>query len=363
MQNLSAVRKVRRGNPKARRCGRSTEKQSTFSPIVPFADGFLKQQFLPLIEYGQDIPERKATENSFFESLAVLSELHNSSALARVKKPYPYNILLAHHLALQEIAKSGQETELSIIEQDNGSIALADKTTYATGNTLYYIPVIPLCRLLRDKKKKQSAGLLLSVFAYLYHSAGIPFYRDDYSALAYHYECIEDWLLERWEEDEKEEQQLLQNQLNKALYYGDSILRKIYNNVHIDDFRRRIESFTLSDDFGLKCLSIAKKAFGLLEKYPNVSIFKNTSNEQFDEYDGVIHAQQYISFIADNDGLLYQNIERAVNDEFNECCEMEQPSILTIYDKQNSPEEIGLDFEYLIFPLISDLCTLLNEIP
>jgi hypothetical protein len=363
MEIISAVSKIRKRYGQAARCAGSAGKQNKISSLGTSADGFLRQPFLPLFERGAGFPDKKTTEKSFFESFAVLTELLNLNSFEAVNKPYPYNILLAHHYAEKGLGSSGQDIELSIVQDDDGTVKLAGKTVYHTGNTLYYIPVLPLYRLLQDKRQKQSAELLLSVFAYLYHIAGIPYYRDDYSALGYHYECIEDWFFDEWEGDEKDELTAMNQELNKASYYGDIMFKKIYNPYNLNHFKDRIDSFALSDDFGEECLKTAKKAFALFEQYPNENIFRNTSNENFDQDDGIIRAQQYISFIADNQGLLYDNIERGVNDEFNECSEMEQPLLLQVYDNKNKLYQEGLDFEYKIFPLINDLCTLLNQIP
>ncbi|EJL62799.1 hypothetical protein [Flavobacterium sp. CF136] len=363
MEIISAVSKVRKGYGQASRCAPGSGRQNKISPFGTSSDGFLRQSFLPLFERGAGFPDKKTAEKSFFESLKVLKKAHNCADWEVHDKPYPYNILLAHHLAEQELCKSGQDIEFSIVQDDDRTVKLAGKTIYNTENTLYYIPILPLYRLLQDKRQKKSAELLLSVFTYLYHIAGIPYYREEYSALGYHYESIEDWFLEEWENDEKEELTTMRQELNRASYYGDIIFKKIYNTYYLNHFKHKIESFTLSDYFGQKCLEIAKKTFAIFEQYPNESIFRNTSKENFDEDDGIIRAQQYISFIADNQGILYDNIERAVNDEFNECSEMEQPVLLQVYDNENIPYKEGLDFEYKIFPLINDLCTLLNQIP
>ncbi|WP_163407162.1 hypothetical protein [Flavobacterium ajazii] len=181
--------------------------------------------------------------------------------------------------------------------------------------------------------------------------------------MAYHYQCIGEWFSEEWEQDEIEQQNTMWTELNKASHYGNIIFRKIYNLYHLNYFKHRIDSFALSGTFAQECLKTAIRFFAVMQDYPNSNIFQNTLNEQFDQEDGIIRAEQYISFIADNEGVLYENIERAVNDEFNECCEMQQPAVFRIYDKENNPSQAGLDFEYRIFPLINDLCTLLNQIP
>lgn len=363
MQTISAISKIHKRNGQAPRCARSTEKQNKVSSLGTSANGFLRKKFLPLFEASTNCPDKKIAEKAFFKSFDILAELHHLSSFDAQNNPYPYNVLLAHHFAQTQLCKSAHEIELSIMQDDDHRVKLAGKTVYHTGNTLYYIPVLPLYRLMQDKSQRQGAELLLSVFAYLYHIAEIPYYREDYSALGYHYECLEDWFFEQCQEDQKEEIVAMQQELNRACFYGDQMFRKIYNPYHLNNFKRKIESFTLSTDLGQQCLRIAKKTFEIFKQYPNESIFRNTSNENFQHDDGIIMAQQYISFIADSQGILYENIERAINDEFNECSEMQQPVLFQIYDNQNKPCHQGLDFEYKIFPLINDLCTLLNQMP
>lgn len=257
----------------------------------------------------------------------------------------------------------GQDIELSIVQDNKGTVKLATNHSYSTGNTLYYIPVLPLYRLLQNKKQKQTAELVLSVFAYLYHTAGISYYRENNSYLFYQYECMEEWLIDDLEDDEAEKDNSIISEFNKAIYYGDIMLRKIYNPYHLNCFKQRIDSYRPSTSFQKDCFAVAEKAMALLLEYPDYTIFHNTSNREFEYDDGVIKSEQYISFIAGSEGQLYDNIARIVNDEFNEYSEMEEPTLLQIYDNENQPSNKGLDFEYRLFPLLNDLCTLLNNMP
>jgi hypothetical protein len=259
-----------------------------------------------------------------------LTNAYDLELMGVENKPYPYNILLAHMHIQKQLRKSEQDIELSIIQEDDSYIKLTTTHTYDTGMTLYYIPVLPLYRLLQKKKQKQTAELLLSVFAYLYHIAGIPYYRDDYSALSYYYECMEEWLMDDLECNDTEQLNSDFSEFNEASYYGDVMLRKMYNPYQLNSFQQRIDNYKPSNSFQKDCLCVANKARRLLLEYPDCTIFRNTSNQEFEFDDEVIKAEQYISFIADNEGLLYENIARMVNDEFNECGEIQQPTILQI---------------------------------
>lgn len=363
MQTIQAVRGIHRKHKPIARCRGDKEKQTQFRSARTITDGFLKQQFLPLYEQGENVPNPIQTQKGFFDSLAILTRLYGFERVEVTNKSYPYNILLTHEHIQKQFRKSHQNIELKILQDDDGRVKLATNHTYNTGNTLYYIPVLPLYRLLQNKKQKQTAELLLSVFAYLYHIVGIPYYRENNSYLFYNYECMEEWLIDDLENNEAEEDNRIISEFNEAVYYGDVMLRKIFNPYHLNSFQNRVDTYKLNTPFEKECLAVAQKALELLREYPSETIFSNTSNCEFDSDEGVIKAEQYISFVADNDGLLYENIVRIVNDEFNECSEIEEPTVLQIYDTENDLSNNVLDFEYRLFPLINDLCTLLNNMP
>jgi hypothetical protein len=359
METASASRQIRkRPQPPARRTG-SAKKPTKIGSTRTLTDGFLRHQFLPLLEKGKELPDQESTQKDFFESLAILSRVYGFKTLNVADKAYPYNIILAHQYAKMELNQSVQDIELAIVA-DGTTVKLATHHTYHTGMTLFYIPVLPLYRFLQDRKQQQNGELLLSVFAYLYHVAGIPYYRDNYSALAYYYECMEDWLVEGCEEEEKNN---LYSACTTASYYGDCMYRKIYNPYQLNQFRQRIDCHKQKTSFDRDCLRIAKNAYTLWQDYPSYTVFRSTSNAKLEEDEGIISAQQYISFVAENEGTLYENIARMVNDECNECSEMEQPTLMQVHDNQSNPSTEGLDFEYRLFPLLNDLCTLLNQIP
>ncbi|MFV5701716.1 hypothetical protein ACM55F_07565 [Flavobacterium sp. XS2P12] len=363
MQIIPTNRNIRRKHKQVARCTGSKKEQEQFRSIGTVTDGFLKHQFLPVFEQGEELPDRKKMEKEFFNSLSILTGVYECEMMDVKNKSYPYNILLANEHIQRQLKKSEPDIELSIVQDDCSTVKLVSNHTYSTGMTLYYIPVLPVYRLLQNNKQKRTAELLLSVFAYLYHIAGIPYYRENNSYLFYQYESMEEWSIDDFENDEKQESNCIISECNKASYYGDVLFRKIYNLHHLNCFEHRIDSYKPSNSFQKDSLAIAKMALELMIQYPDQSIFRNTSNQEFEESNNVIRAEQYLSFIADSNGLLYGNIERMVNDEFNECSEMEQPTLLQIYDTENLPTKEGLDFEYRIFSLINDLCTLFNNTP
>ncbi|OKS85741.1 hypothetical protein RG47T_1187 [Mucilaginibacter polytrichastri] len=317
------------------------------------------------MEQGNRPPKKEQAEDSFFASLATLTVAYDIEAIDVTEKPYPYNILLAHSCANRQLKKSGQEVKLSIMQDKKGAVQLATHHKYNVGMTLYYIPVLPLYRLLQDRAQKQTAELLLSVFSYLYHSAGISYYKEEDSTLGYHCECLREMYIEDGDGYGEAEHNTYVSALNEASHYGEVMQRKIYNLYHLNHFQQRIDIYKPKTALERACLKLAKTANALLEQYPNQTIHRNmASEENDDEYEyGVIRAAQYISFIAETKGALYENIAQGINDEFGEYNGMEEPARTQVFNMKDEPDAGGLDFEYKLFPLLIKLCTLLNDLP
>jgi hypothetical protein len=102
----------------------------------------------------------------------------------------------------------------------------------------------------------------------------------------------------------------------------------------------------------------------LYQCYPEQSLFRHIAPfDDDDEYDGgVIRAEEWICFIADTKGWLYEQLEQTLNNQFQECYHVEEPKLVQVFDRTDTPIET-LDFEYAVFELIADVCTLLNNLP
>jgi hypothetical protein len=109
----------------------------------------------------------------------------------------------------------------------------------------------------------------------------------------YNYECMEEWIIDDLENEESEEENSMISEFNKAIYYGDTMLRKIFNPYHLNNFQKRVNNYKSNTIFEKDCLSVAKKALELLQEYPSDTIFSNTSNQEFESDDGLIKAEQY----------------------------------------------------------------------
>lgn len=108
--------------------------------------------------------------------------------------PYPYNMALAMSDMQEKLKQKVLDWEEIRLVQDSKKTYFVSEERYNTGSTLFYIPVASLYRMLHDRNRKKTAHLLLSVSAYLYHIADVPYYRQEASYLYWMYEMLNDWV-------------------------------------------------------------------------------------------------------------------------------------------------------------------------
>ncbi|MES2108931.1 MAG: hypothetical protein V4577_09305 [Bacteroidota bacterium] len=378
MQTLSATTSIQQGLRPVTRCEGSQSEQTPVSPCGFIADGFLNHCFLPIYEPAAELPDIKEVEEGVFNSLSLLEKHYDIALLDVSDKPFPYNILLAYWNAEQQVCKGKSYTELFIISDDTENVKLATKEYVSTGHTLYYIPVLPLYRLLKSGKDKRSAELLLSVCAYLYHITGVPYYRDEDSYLFYHYEILEDWIENDLDQMDERDINFERSALRSANHYGDIMQRKLFNKYHLEHFSERVQQFQADSLFAEQCLKLATNALDLWTSFPDGFLFRHigdsfpekeeSSEEDDDEYneeerDNTILLSEIVHFIAENEGSLYDSLAEMVNSEFNEKGSTQEPVLVKVYDHQLDENNDTLDFERRLFDLIDNLCVLLNDLP
>src|SRR5690606_5866174 len=128
-------------------------------------------------------------------------------------------------------------------------------------------------------------------------------------------------------------------------------------------FEQRLSRFKSRNTFDNECWQIASNAFALYTEYPTASIFRNAPIPEQDPYNDdyeneAIGMEKYISFTADTKGWLYENLTDSINNEFNECGTMEEPTIHKTFDGSEITAT-NLDFENRLFALLDELCSLL----
>ena len=345
-------------------CRRGAKGQAAIHPAGDATNGFLKVRFLPHLA-GQPVKASPKDEEDFYRSFTLMCDHYGISTMETRSLGYPYN----KAVALWEVGKLLGEKQQGVQVMESrdamGSLLLYGEETFNTGNTLYYIPIVPLYRLLQDRKTKRAAGLLLCTCAYLYHIAGIPYYTDDSSYLSWQYDMIREWVENDPTDWEQESYNSNCSQLNTAEHIGKVMQRRLWNPCHLNRFEDMAAQFLPLDSFGCDCLSIAEKALRLWRDHPQGHVYRHADTqvlhgEDEDDYnEDCITMDKYIGFCAETEGWLYHTLSECVNNEFNECCDIQQPVLTRVFDGRVQDAE-SLDYECKLFSLIDDLCYLLN---
>ena len=342
---------------------RNRQRQTEVSANTNVANDFLKTTFLPKLEIMKTVQspmEIEKIETDFYYSLCAVARHYNGFEPMDTRTfGYPYNIALSVWDVENHLKRNVRNwNSLRLIQDDKGKTFFISEEQYNTGTTLYYIPVIPLYKMLKNPKKKRAARLLLSVFAYLYHVADIPYYRQEDAYLYWQYEMIFDWI----EQDDEAELDSRKEELKVAQWCGEKVEQKIFNRKNLEVFGRRISTFRPKNDFEQECLNVAQGMFTLYTEYPATTVFQHAkyADDEAEQDDEVIAMNKYISFMADGKGWLYETLAESVNNEFNECGTTEEPTVLKEFSG-TSVTNCSLEFESRLFPLIGDLCYLLSN--
>ncbi|MFL9846032.1 hypothetical protein, partial [Flavobacterium rhizosphaerae] len=343
---------------------RSACRPPEVSPCGAAAYGFLKTRFLPHYT-GQAIAGGTEKKN-FYRSLQLLCEYYRVQPVDTTGFAYPYGREVALHETGRLLNQTyPQHIEMDVLEHNRNFIVQATETCY-TGNTLFYIPVLPLHYMMQDKKHRKGARLLLCIFSYLFHTVHIPYYTED-SFLYWQYEMVSEWVTNDPDDWEQKDYYEYVSQLRAALHYGEVMLRRLWNTVHLEHFGKWLADFKPHDPFDTECHRIAQKFYTLWQDYPETSLYRHADtdclpdyeNDDFDNYD-CITMEKYIGFVACTDGWLYENVQQSVNAYFNESVSKQEPVLKRIFDGQPQDNDT-LGFECRLFPLLNELCYLLNN--
>jgi len=362
MAVATPIERVRQLDAKTKGRKRSTERQTQISTDNNVTNDFLKCTFLPKLKETKTVQAcRKSdrTERDFFQSLSKLAEHYDIEPMESKQFPFPYNMALAISDMEEKLKQKVLDWEEIRLLQDSKKTYLVSEERYNTGTTLFYIPVASLYRMLQNRKRKRNAHLLLSVCAYLYHIAGIPYYRQQESYLYWMYQMMNDWVEQ---DDYTDETAVYLAEIKQAEYIGDYMEQRIYNRSNLNVFEQRINCFKAKDDFDAACLSVAKEAFALYQTYPNENVFRNAKpNGEASEEDmeNIIGMEKYISFYADYKGWLNETLIESVNNEMQEYGQMEEPIILKQFDGRDITAN-NLCFENRLFELLQRLSDILH---
>lgn len=354
-----SVSRICKMDETSKRCRRNSKGQEKICSPTDASNAFLKVQFYPRLQEPQIVEDcnKSKLERDFFKSLSNLSKKFELTLQDCTDIPFPYNLSesIAEVRSQMKIHKQDWK-EIRLIHHEN-STYFAKEERYNTGHSLYYIPVIPLYTVLQKNKTKEVGQLLLSVYSYLYQVLGVSYYRIDNCYLFSIYEMLENWILE----DEVQEESL--SEMNEAKEIGDIVKDLITDPNNLQQFDKRLKEFNPKDDFENKALSVANSFFELYSKFPNLRIDRNyyplQLREEPEEEERPIMLDDYLSFCASIRGNLFDTIVDTANSEFQEYCEMDEPTRFVPIDGKKDND--NFDFEDKVFNSINELIILWQE--
>ncbi|QRY55953.1 hypothetical protein [Sphingobacterium siyangense] len=343
----------------SKRCGRNPKGQEKVCSPTDASNAFLKVQFYPRLQEPEIVEDRNKSklERDFFKSLSNLSKKFELTLQDCTDIPFPYNLSESIAEVRSQMKHYKQDwKEIRLIHHENKTY-FAKEERYDTGHSLYYIPVIPLYTVLQKRKAKEVGQLLLSVYAYLFQVLGVSYYRIDNCYLFSIYEMLENWILE----DEEQEESL--SEMNEAKEIGDLMKDLITDPNNLQQFHKRLKEFNPKDDFENQAFSVANSFFELYNKFPDLRIDRNyyplQLREEPEEDQRPIMLDDYLSFCASIRGNLFDTIVDTANSEFQEYCEMDEPTrFVPIHAKKDNE---NFDFEDKVFNSINDLIILWQE--
>jgi hypothetical protein len=361
-QKLRAVPAEPRAQERQRR---RTFRPPAICPAGAAACGFLKTRFLPHYT-GQALAGSSREKERFYSNFSLLCNHYKINPVATENLYYPYCREVALYEAARLLRESHPQQVTIELKEVNGDFALNITEHFNTQNTLFYIPVEPLHFMMKSNKGKKAARLLLCVFSYLYHVVGLPYYTEDSGYLYWNYEMLAEWVTDDPDGWDAEDYYSYVGEIRSAQHIGETMLRRLWNAIHLERFGEWVADYKPNDTLGQECHCLAKKFHALWRDFPAAHIYSHADEsclpdpeEGYDDND-CITMEKYISFVASTKGWLYNNLEQSINNDFNECQSMQEPVLKRRFDGQPQQDDT-LDFECRLFPLINELCYLLNN--
>jgi hypothetical protein len=365
MQTLPATRLFCQRPRPATRCKGSQVEQASPCTAGTIVNGFLRHQFLPKCEVSKELPKANAIETVYFKSVKRLAAYYKIKTIDVSAYAYPYNIVLSNWDISKKLRLKGRYRELQIIEADEYTIQLSVKETINTGNDLFYIPIAPLFKCLQDENDA-CAKLLLGVCVYLYRKAGVCHYRDSESYICYLYDIMDNWIEDDRQSMDDVDYKEQRANLDEMFAIGDKMEVILGKEEHLLQLQTVIKALQPKTRFETACVKITKETLALWMEFPHANLYQHIGQEE-DEDDhygnGKILVTDYISFIGETSGSVYENMINMTNDDFNERSGVQDFEATVVFDRAKGRYKDGLAYEEKVMAIINELCNLLTKLP
>lgn len=354
-KNCQAARQQSKGQRRFKYLNRE-EEHSTF---IHAANDFLRNTFLPKVE--QELGSAKIDLQADRQLQCSLKKLENHFGF-RIPEYEITNLDYKWNLCIYYIDQAIDKRSLPFVtstahieydENEQFHICISEQVN--ASSRLFYVPVLPLKRMLSDKRKRKGALLLQAVFSFLYLHAALPFYTDDCSFLNGEMECLYQW---SQESEDEEFMTFINKRLSEAMDIGFCIWKKISNFQNLTFLQNRLTSFKPKNQFDAACFELAQRVSQLMARFDKGNILKYASPvEDTVEYE--THFLHYsFSFIPDLKGGLFAELKEMLDNQLQECY-LDQSLLVKRRFDGNEQTGIGLTYEISVLALMEDLIELL----
>lgn len=362
MAQVSKIRKVRKTIRDAAHNRRSKEIKAKKRSRIPACNAFLKQQFLPVTD--RRLPDNHSIAgilSTFERSFAHLGELYRFVPVDLYETAFPLNIHHALKHAETYIEKNDKSSHLLVMQDEDEQMRVVTAKSLQASYDLYYVQAAPLYRLLADTSKRPFANLLLSMFAYLYQVANMPFCNEQF--IGGTYDMIEEWIADdpdAWDEEDYAERLDDITQMNKD---AKRMCRIIADRKHLRRFERRITTMLPENETEAETVRLAVRFFQLWKEYPghgfNSNVFPNLLNPEMEER---MYVEQYFSFVWESRGWLFEDLMENINVSLQEYSTSDDPVAVQFFETPQDTIRLDLPYENLLLKLIEELIDILNTL-
>lgn len=358
METAPVIRRIHQKLRPLARCKSGTAKPPKKRTTGTHRNGFLTHSFTPF--YSVACGNWEAAEQKFFTSLDNLCRFQGWAVPDVSGLAFPQNVKKAMQM-LKEKEKS--DLTILLLQDTNYSACLATSKTFNTNYRLYYIPVRPLYQLQGDKDGQSLYDLTAVIFGYLYQVCGVPYFTEP-GYMDNEYDCIQNWIDEEDDEDEREFRQIQKMDLKLKQTAGEQLLEIIKQPYSLKRFGDCIQQFQAAggDLLGSAYKEAAMEIWKLASDYPQRKIRDSMHYEFNEDADSdQIYWENYISFYWSGNDSLNETLYDMVNNEFQEMGYQEEPMAFQYFDTPQENTSYDFDFEARLFALFNRLTELLND--
>jgi len=361
MENICTIRQIQRTTRQAARCRADAAQPFKKRTIRNHGNGFLTHSFRPFWAFEGN---RVGAEREFFRSLENICTYYDLRIPDVKAFSFPQNIYRAWEITSERITAIDKNLDCIILKDEQHTATLATIRQFNTGHTLYYIPVKPLWKWVRQAKNQDLAEVVIGIFAYLQQVVQVPFFTEPDSYVQQQYSFLDEMLREDME-NEKDEDAYRQEQLDEIFTLqnaGQHLYRKISDPQQLIEMEAIVLNYSQIENCHKDWAILAIEFVQLYHNYPERTYFDNIRPDLFHpEIEERIYADQYISFYWSGNDCLQDSIFEMINCDFQEKGVTDEPIAIELFDTLTEKKSDNFGFETRLFALLNRLCELLNK--